>query len=169
MHPRKNSVKQAPWVSYPFYRWQNGGAGKKAFHYRDAASGKHGCLSQDVWLPIQNSRWEIPSSPLSIYFWPHSKLLLCLFLKYFYWFIYFWLCWVVTAAPRLSLVAVWGLLTGVASLVVEHRLWPQELQKLWCMGFIALKHVGSSQTRDRTCVTWTDRQILNHWTTREAL
>ena len=28
--------------------------------------------------------------------------------------------------------------------------------------------VGSSPPRDRTCVPWIARQILNHWTTREA-
>ena len=29
-------------------------------------------------------------------------------------------------------------------------------------------HVGSSQTRGWTCVPYTDRWILNHWTTREV-
>ena len=39
-------------------------------------------------------------------------------------FIYlnFWLCWVFTAVHGLSLVAVGGLFTVMASLVVEHRL-----------------------------------------------
>ena len=35
------------------------------------------------------------------------------------------------------------------------------------MGVVALQHVGSSQTRDRTPVPHIGRQILNHWTTRE--
>ena len=39
-----------------------------------------------------------------------------------YLFIYFWLCWVFIAAHGLSLVAVHGFLTVVASLVVEHGL-----------------------------------------------
>ena len=43
-----------------------------------------------------------------------------------------------------------------------HGVWPQYL---WCMGFIALQHVESSQTRDWTCGKW----ILNHWATREVL
>ena len=30
------------------------------------------------------------------------------------------------------------------------------------------EHMGSSQTRDRTCVSYIDRQILNQWTTREV-
>ena len=30
------------------------------------------------------------------------------------------------------------------------------------------RHVGSSPTRDRTCVPCIARRILNHWTTREA-
>ena len=37
------------------------------------------------------------------------------------------------------------------------------------MGLVALWHVGSSQTRARTRVPYTGRQILNHCTTREAL
>ena len=32
----------------------------------------------------------------------------------------------------------------------------------------ALQHVGSSQTRDRTCVPSIGTRILNNWTTREA-
>ena len=36
-------------------------------------------------------------------------------------FIYFWLRWVFVAARGFSLVAASGLLTAVASLVVEHR------------------------------------------------
>jgi len=43
------------------------------------------------------------------------------------------------------------------------------LQWLWLSGLVALWHVGSSQTRDQTCVPCTGRQILNHWTTREVL
>ena len=39
-----------------------------------------------------------------------------------YLLVYFWLCWVFIAACGLSLVAVHGLLSVVASLIVEHRL-----------------------------------------------
>ena len=39
---------------------------------------------------------------------------------------------------------------------------------MWCMGLVAPWHVGSSQTRDHTHVPCIGRQILNHWTTREA-
>ena len=35
-------------------------------------------------------------------------------------------------------------------------------------GLVASRHVGSSQTRDRTPVPCIGRQILNHWTTRET-
>ena len=41
-------------------------------------------------------------------------------------------------------------------------------QELWCAGLVALQHVGSSWTRDRTCVSFIGRQILNHWTTRQV-
>ena len=37
------------------------------------------------------------------------------------------------------------------------------------MGLAAPRQVGSSQTRDRTCVPCTGRWILNHCTTREVL
>ena len=42
-------------------------------------------------------------------------------------------------------------------------------QQLWCEDLVAPQNVGSSWTRDRTGVLCIARQILNHWTTREAL
>ena len=79
----------------------------------------------------------------------------------------------------LLFVVVCGLLIAVASLVVEHGLQACELQQLWLegsraqaqqwyMGLVALWHVGSSRTRDRTHVPCIGRWILNHWTTREV-
>ena len=56
-----------------------------------------------------------------------------------------------------------GLLIPLASLVVEHG-----LQQLWCLGLIALWHVKSSGTRDRTHVPCIGRRILNCWATKEA-
>ena len=66
-------------------------------------------------------------------------------------------------------IAVRRPLTVVASLVAEHRLQMRRLSKLWLMGPVAPRHVGSSQTRARTRVPCIGRQILNHCTTREAL
>ena len=43
-----------------------------------------------------------------------------------------------------------------------------QAQQLWLTGLVALRHVGSSQTRARTCVPCIGRQILNHCATREA-
>ena len=43
---------------------------------------------------------------------------------------------------------------------------PQSVS-LWCTGSVS-PHVGSFQTRDRACAPCTDRQILNHWTTKEV-
>ena len=40
---------------------------------------------------------------------------------------------------------------------------------MWCMGLVAPWHVKSSRTRDGTWVPCIGRQILNPWTTREAL
>ena len=36
------------------------------------------------------------------------------------------------------------------------------------MGWVAPRHVESSQTRDWTCVPHTGRWILNHWATKEV-
>ena len=44
-----------------------------------------------------------------------------------------------------------------------------QAQQLWLTGPAAPWHVGSSQTRARTRVPCTSRQILNHCATREAL
>ena len=41
-------------------------------------------------------------------------------------------------------------------------------QELWPMDLVAPRHVGSSQTRDQIPIPCTGRQIVNHWTTREA-
>ena len=59
-------------------------------------------------------------------------------------------------------------LTIAASLVAEHRLQTLRLSSLWLMGLVALRHVGSSQTRARTHVPCISRQILNYCATREA-
>ena len=115
-------------------------------------------------------------------------------------FIYFCLCWVLVTACRLSLVTVsegysllqyagfslqWLLLLqSTGSRVCGFHscgMWPQQLQlmgsraqtqQLWHMGLVALRHVGSSWTRDRTCVSGTGRQILyplNHQESLESL
>ena len=42
------------------------------------------------------------------------------------------------------------------------------LQQSWCTVSVAPRRVESSQTRDRTCVPWIIRRILNHWTTRKV-
>ena len=49
-----------------------------------------------------------------------------------------------------------SLLQSTGSVIVAH-------------GLLALKHVGSPQIRDQTCVSCIGRQILYHWATREAL
>ena len=57
-------------------------------------------------------------------------------------------------------------LIALASLVGECGL---EGVRLWCMGLVALRHVESSPTRDRTRVPCIGRRILIHHTTREVL
>ena len=41
-----------------------------------------------------------------------------------------------------------------------------QAQQLWCTGLVALWHVGSSQSRDRTRYSCIDRRILNHCATK---
>ena len=41
------------------------------------------------------------------------------------------------------------------------------LQYLQYWGLVDPQHVGSSQTRDQTCVPYFGKQILNHWTSKE--
>ena len=78
----------------------------------------------------------------------------------------FWLHWVFVAAHGLSLVVVssgyslvvvLGLLSAVASLVVEHG-----LQYFWNTDLVALWYVESSRTRDRTHVPCLAKRIRNH-------
>ena len=40
---------------------------------------------------------------------------------------------------------------------------------LWRMGLVALRHVGSSQTKGQTHISSAGIWILNHLTTKEAL
>ena len=44
-----------------------------------------------------------------------------------------------------------------------------QAQQLWCTSLVALRHVGSPWTRDRTRVLCIGRQIINHCATREVL
>ena len=84
----------------------------------------------------------------------------------------------VAASRDSSLVAVRELLILVISLVER-----QGLQDIWASVAAALEsrfsrcgawalvdpqHVGWSQTKDRTRVPCSGRQILNHWTTRKV-
>ena len=57
-----------------------------------------------------------------------------------------------------------------ASVVVAHGLSScgSQAQQLWCVGLVTPRHVGYSWTRERTCVPYIGRQILNHCATREV-
>ena len=111
------------------------------------------------------------------------------FNKCIYLFIYFWLLWVFVAALGLSPVEAsggysslqcsgfslrWLLLLGSTGSRARglQQLWhagsKAQAQQLWHTGLVAPPHVGSSQTRDRTCVPCIGRRILNHCATREV-
>ena len=66
-------------------------------------------------------------------------------------------------------IAVRGPLTIAASTCCGAQAPDAQAQQLWLTGLVALRHVGSSQTRTWTCVPCIGRQILNHCATREAL
>ena len=111
-------------------------------------------------------------------------------------FIYFWPCLLFIAVHGLSLIAVsrsysssqclrflspWLLLlqslgsrcVGFSSCITRVQLlWhmgtKMPAQQLWHTGLVAPWHVGSSWTRNQTCVPCIGRQILNHWTIREV-
>ena len=87
-----------------------------------------------------------------------------------------------------SLVAVFGLLIAVASLVVEHRFEDTQASvlpahglssggsrakghrlQLWHVSLVAPWHVGFSPIRDWTSVSFIGRQILYHQVTRKTL
>ena len=88
------------------------------------------------------------------------------------------LWWVFLAACRLSLaatsrgyslVAVHRLLTALAPLVEEHRLWGPWASGIVAPGLGAPWHVESSQTRGQNYVPCIGRQIPIDYTTREVL
>ena len=66
----------------------------------------------------------------------------------------------------------WGGFSCYGAQALEHTgfnccgLWAHQLR---LEGLVALQHVESSQTRNRTCVPCTGRLILNHWITRNVL
>ena len=129
------------------------------------------------WKSISDHEWLSDGGEVSK---TTSHTTICIF---FFFNIYLWLYWVFAAAHScgeqgLSSLDVWashcsGLsCCGARALgrggfssrglkVLEHRLGS-------CTGLAALMHVRSSQIRDRTCVFYISRQILNHWATREA-
>ena len=110
------------------------------------------------------------SSPIHIYD-------LYLFQIFIYLFTYSWLCWVFVSVRGLSVVVAsgghsssrWAGLSLSWPLLLGAQAPDAQAQQLWLMGLVAPRHVGSSQTRARTRFPCIDRQILNHWATREAL
>ena len=106
------------------------------------------------------------------------------FFNSIYLFIYFWLRCIFLAARGLSLVvasegysllrcvgfSLWWLLllrtTGSRHAGFSSCGW--RAQQLWFVGLVALQHVGSSQTRDRTCDPCIGRQTPNHCATGKS-
>ena len=151
-------------------------------------SHSEGCLF--VWFVVSFALQKLLSLIRSHLF------ILFIFLNFIYLFIYFWLHWVFVAVRGLSLVAASGgysslrcadfslqwLLSlwstgsrcaGFSSCGTRaQQLWltgsRAQAQQLWHTSLVAPRHVGSSQTRDRTRVPCIGRRILNHCATGEA-
>ena len=74
----------------------------------------------------------------------------------------------IVASRNCSLAAVLKLLIVLASLISEHGLY-----SVWASVLVVHKlscphHVGSSSTRNWTCVPCIGRRVLNYWTTRKV-
>ena len=54
-------------------------------------------------------------------------------------------------------------------LLLQTRGSREQVQQLWCMGLVVPPHVGSSQIRDWTCVSFIGWWILYQWVTKKAL
>ena len=94
-----------------------------------------------------------------------------------FFFLSFWLCWVFDAAHGLSLVAesggcspvaVRGLLTVVASLVVEHGLQGMQASVVVAHGLSCPESCGIFPDQELNHVPCIRRWVLNLWTTRES-
>ena len=100
-----------------------------------------------------------------------------IFLFFLILFIYFWLCWVFVSVRAFSSCGKRGATPHRGARASHYRglsccgaqAPDAQAQKLWLSVLVAPRHVGSSQTRARTCVPCISRQILNHCATREAL
>ena len=125
--------------------------------------------------------WNIPTAFFFFFFFFFKGFS---FIYLFIYLFYFWLCWVFgscegplqlrQAGATLHRGAGTALHRGARAL--HHRGPPHrgaqapdaQAQQLWLTGPAAPRHAGSSQTRARTRVPCTSRQILNHCATREA-
>ena len=61
-----------------------------------------------------------------------------------------------------AFIMVGRLLTAIASLVAEHRLWGAQASVVVAAHLVAPRHMGSSRTRIQIRVPCIGRQILNH-------
>ena len=102
--------------------------------------------------------------------WYTSWLFYFYFFLFKHYFIYLWRCWVFVSVRGPSPVAASGghsssRCAGPLTIAASPD---AQAQQLWLTGPVAPRHAGSSQTRARTRVPRTGRQILNHCATREA-
>ena len=160
--------------------------------------GKRGCWHkiQHLWRGLWPGVWTSRSGQLqgaSTYhlhgFWPEApgprecallgrwlRLLSRLGSMFLFYFLFLVVLGLHCCARGLSLIAEWELLylqcAGFSLrwllllLSMGSRAWAQQS---WRTGLVALRHVGSSRTRDRTRIPCIGKWFLNHWTTRNVL
>ena len=125
------------------------------------------CLTAGSQVAMSTGR-----DPIGVYIYSSPSSLNSSFLKEL--FIYLTVVFVAAPGPSLDVVS-----RGYSSLQCMGfslrwllLLWSlsseAQAQYLWPMVWVATQHEGSSQTRDQTGVRCIARQILNHWTMREA-
>ena len=142
-------------------------------------------------LFLESSVWKFHTCDLNMKHWHQLRqmriykatffklinvIFLIAFIFIYLFLFYFWLCWVFVSARGLSLVVASGA-TLHRGVLASHcrglsccgaQAPDAQAQQLWLTGPVAPRHVGSSQTRARTCVACIGRQNLNHCATREA-
>ena len=113
-------------------------------------------LSTDNWLT-----WEMEHTTSNSETAYHAFQ--CFFLKKI--FIYLLAVLGLHCCAGFSLVVVRGF-SLQRLLLLRSRGSREQAQQLWCMGLVAPRHVGSSQTGYRTCVSCIGRQVRYHWATK---
>ena len=112
---------------------------------------------QSLWIKQRRSAFR--NVVLFVRFFNHFYFVICVFLAMLGFCCCSWASSIVSATRGYSLVAGPGLLISVKSIGSQVL----GLYYLWSAGSAAVRHMGSSQTRNQTDVPGTGRGTLDHW------